>query len=295
MPQIVGETLSNIFQKAGIAADNPLLKLLLSSPELANVQVPDELVTAVDTGLLSIDAAKNNHPEIKKVYTAAAYDGMDKHLISILGSDTFDDADLAEIKNEKSTSKKYEIAISKLKAAKASAKGADKDEINRQLTAAHEAARIAKQEVETVRSEYEGKIKGIHLDSALSALISNYKTIFDELPGKAKLTAMKATLEQALQDKNAMLAVDENGNLTLSTKDGYNVFGSNQQQLTPQSFLDQSFAPILKVSGPPKPAALPGTPPPVNTTPGANTNYDYIRNSNDAAIAAFNQPSASLI
>lgn len=294
MPQIVGETLSNIFQKAGIAADNPLLKSLLSSPELANIQVPDELVTAVDTGLLSIDAAKNNHPEIKKVYTAAAYDGMDKHLISILGSDTFDEADLAEIKNEKSTSKKYEIAISKLKAAKASAKGADKEEINKQLTAAHEAARLAKLEVETVRNDYEGKIKGIHRSAAIKAVLANYKTIYDDLPGNVKIPSMEAIINQALQDKNAELSVDDNGNLVLVGKDGANVFGSNHQQLSPQSFLDQSFAPILKVSGPPKPAALPGTPLPAST-PGATTNYDYIRNSNDAAIAAFSQPSASLI
>ena len=100
----VGEVINNLAQKAGIAADNAELKTLLSSPELANVAVPDALLTSLDSGLLSIDAAKNNHPDIKKKYFADAYDGIDKQLIQLIESDTFDEADVAEIKAEKSTS-----------------------------------------------------------------------------------------------------------------------------------------------------------------------------------------------
>lgn len=294
MPQIVGETLSNIFQKAGIAADNPGLKALLSSPELAAIQVPDELVSALDNGLLSIEAAKNNHPDIKKKYFADAYDGMDKQLIALIANDTFDEADIAEIKAEKSTSKKAEMIVAKLKAAKASAKGADKEEINRQLTAAHEAARLAKAEVETVRGEYEGKIKNIKIQTALQGVFSGYKTIYDDLPIGVKKTSMEAMINNALQDKNAMLSVDDNGNLQLTGKDGSNVFGSNHVQLTPQSFLDQSFAPILKVSGPPKPAAQ-QIPPPVGTPPAESANTGFLRSVNDQVIADMAAPRVSMM
>lgn len=300
MPTPIGQVFNSLAIKAGIAVDNPALKALLASPELATINVDDELVTTIDSGLLSLEAAKNDHPEIKKVYTAKAYNGMDAHLIQILGSDTFDAADLEEIKAEKSTSKKYEIAIAKLKAAKATAKGADKDAINAQLTAAHEAARLAKEEVTTVRNEYEGKIKDIQLKAAVKAVFGNYKTIYDELPQAVRTATMEAIIMQGLQDKNAELKTDEHGNLQLVSKDGSsNVFDEKHVQLTPSSFLDKTFAPILKVSGPPKPNA-PTPRQPVNTavTPAERSqeaNSSFVKSHVDEVIANFGQTQPSMI
>lgn len=289
MPTI-GEVINNLAQKAGIANDDAKLKALLASPELATIQVDDALVTILDSGLLSIEAAKNNHPDVKKKYFADAYDGIDKQLIKLVESDTFDQADLDEIRNEKSTSKKQELIISKLKAAAKSAKGADKDEINRQLAAAHEAARIAKAEVETVKTSYEGKIKDIQKNAAIKAVFGNYKTIYDDLPANVKTATLEALINQALQDKNAVLMTDENGNLQLVSKDGStNVFGSNNVQLTPKSFLDQTFAPVLKVSGPPKPAAPPRQQPNLPTPPangGASVaSVDFVKSHADQVLA----------
>jgi hypothetical protein len=298
MPTPIGQVFNELALKAGIAADNPALKSLLASPELAAIQVPDELITGIDNGLLSLDAAKNNHPAIKSVYTAAAYDGMDKHLITLLGSDTFDQADLDEIKAEKSTSKKYELTIAKLKAAKATAKGADKEEINRQLAAAHEAAKLAKDEVNNVRNEYEGKIKDIQLKAAIKAVFGNYKTIYDELPPAVRTATMEALINQALQDKNAEFRTDEQGNLQLVSKDGSNVFGENHVQLTPPSFLDKTFAPILKVSGPIKPAAQQrqqNTVIPGKVEADAEANVSQISSHNQSVIDQLSKPSAVLI
>lgn len=297
MPTPIGQVFNDLAIKAGIAVDNPALKSLLASPELANINVPEELTTGIDNGLLSIEAAKNNHPDIKKKYFADAYDGMDKQLIALVASDTFDQADLDEIKAEKSTSKKAELIVTKLKAAKASAKGADKDEINRQLAAAHEVARLAKAEVETVKNDYEGKIKNIQLDAAIKAVFGNYKTIYDELPAAVRTATMQAIITQGLQDKNAELKTDEHGNLQLVSKDGSNVFGENHVQLTPQSFLDKTFAPILKVSGPPKPAAQQRQQP---VTPGkvdanAEANVDFVKSHADKVMADMATPSATMI
>ena len=297
MPTI-GELINNLALKAGVASDNDELKSLLASPELATVQVPDTLNSTIEKSLLSIEAAKNNHPEIKRKYTADAYNGMDAHLISILGSDTFDAADLDEIKKEISTSKKYELAIAKLKAAKANAKGVDKDAINKELEAAHAAAKAAKDEVAAVKNEYEGKIKNIHRAAAIKAVFGNYKTIYDELPADIKTATMEALINKALQDKNADLTVDDNGNLVLMSKDGSNVFGSNHVQLTPQSFLDQSFAPILKVSGPPKPNATTrpvSTPPVIPGDDKAEATIGQIRSHTDQVLADMAAPKASLM
>lgn len=298
MPTI-GEVINNLAQKAGVASDDAKLKALLASPELATLQVDDALVTSLESGLLSIDAAKNNHPEVKKKYFADAYDGIDKQLIKLVENDTFDQADLDEIRNEKSTSKKQELIITKLKAAKASAKGADKDEINRQLAAAHEAARLAKAEVETVKTSYEGRIKDIQKQAAIKAVFGNYKTIYDELPANVKAATLEALINQGLQDKNAELRTDENGNLQLVSKDGStNVFGSNNVQLTPQSFLDQTFAPILKVSGPPKPAAplrqQPGTVPPV-VNAQSEASASFVKSHVDQVLADMAMTKAPMI
>lgn len=294
---LIGELINNLAQKAGVKSDSEELKSLLASPELANVKVPEELVSTIDKGLLSIEAAKNNHPDIKKKYFADAYDGMDKQLMALVANDTFDSADIDEIAAEKSTSKKAELIVSKLKSAKASAKGADKEEINRQLAAAHEAARIAKSEVEAVKNTYEGKIKDINKKAALKAVLSNYKTIYDDLPGNVKITSMEALINNALQDKNAELNVDDNGNLLLISKDGSNVFGSNHVQLTPASFLDQSFAPILKVSGPQKPAAAQQQPniPIATQAKGSEATVSQISSHNAQVMADMATPRSSMM
>lgn len=296
---LIGEIFNNLAQKAGISADDAKLKALLASPELAAIQVDDTLATALDSGLLSIEAAKNNHPDVKKKYFADAYDGIDKQLLAAIGTDTFDQVDLEEIKAERSTSKKQELIISKLKAAAKSAKGADKDEINRQLAAAHEAARLAKAEVETVKNSYEGKIKDIQLKAAVKAIFGNYKTIYDELPPAVRTATMEAIIMQGLQDKNAELRTDEAGNLTLVSKDGSsNVFDAKHVQLTPQSFLDQTFAPILKVSGPTKPAAhTPGTLPVIPTKggEGAEANAAFLKSRNEQTLADMANAPAPMI
>lgn len=253
-----GELINNIAAKAGIATDDPKLKSLLATPELAAIQVDAELSGKLETGLISVAAAKDNHPEIRNKYYADFSDGMDKRLMKWITEDTLDAADLEEIKAEPQTAKKYELTITKLKAAKASAKGPEKEEIQKQINAAHEAARLAKAEVETVKKDYEGKIAKLQFNSAFRTVLSQYKTIHDELDPVVKISTMEALINKALQDKKATLVADEHGNLTLVGLDGNNVFGDNHVPLTPKSLMDKAFAPILKVSGPQKPASTNG-------------------------------------
>lgn len=299
MPKTIGELINDLAQKAGVATDDPKLKALLASPELATIQVDDALYSSIDSKLLSLDSAKNNHPDIAAVYNSQFYDSMDKELLKIIEDADFSTEDVSEIKAEPKTRKRYAMAIAKLKEAKGKATGADKDAINAQLTAAHEAARLAKAEVETVKNESEAKLKGLELKYAKRGVLGIYKTIYDELPVNAKMAAMEALLDNALQDKKAVLKTDEYGNLTLVSQDGTsNIFGDNHVQLTPSSFLDKTFAPILKVSGPPKPAAT--TRPPVNAavTPveqNLEANASFVKSHADKVLADFGQTPASMI
>lgn len=255
MPKAIGELISDLAVKAGMKADDESLVNLLSAPDLQKITVPDEFVAIIDRGLLNIDAAKNNHPDIKRKYHADAMDGVDKFLLTQVLDDTFDDNDVAEIKAVKSTQERIKLITAKIKEKSAAQGGKpeDKAQANAKLAELHEQIRLAKEATNTVKAEYEGKIKTIHLDAALSQLFNSYKTIYDDLPGGIKQQSLKAIIQQQLQDKNAELTVNEQGQLTLIGKDGSNVFGSDHVQLTPQSFLDKSFAPILKVSNGSKP------------------------------------------
>lgn len=293
MPKTAGEFINDLAQKAGIAADDAALKTFLAFPELANIQVPDTIVTAVDGGLLSLEAAKNNHPEIMKVYTSQVYDGMDKNLWKIIEEGDFSDEDKAKIKAEPKTRERYALAISILKAQKASAKGPDKDEINRRIAEANEAARLAKEALAAKDKEWEGKLNEIQMDAAMKAVFGEYKTVYDEMPAVAKTAAMKALVTTTLNEKKAILKTDEHGSLVLVGQDGTNIFGENNVQMTPKSLFDKTFAPILKNSGPPKPIQpiKPGTPIPKTVTVDdkVEATVEGIKSHNQQVIADMQQ------
>ena len=293
---LIGELINNLAQKAGIQSDNADLKALLSSPELAAINVPDEVATIIDKNLLSLEAAKNNHPDIRNKYAADFYDGIDRQLMNLIATDTFDQQDLDEIKAEKSTTKKQELIISKLKAAKGKAKGADKEEINKLLAEANEQARLAKLEVETVRAEKDNELKGFKKKIALNAELNNFKTIYDDLGPKAKLVALQALVDSTLQDNKANFQVDEEGNLQLLRNDNTNVFGSDNVLITPKKFLETTLAPILKVSGP-KPDANPTQrqTTTVDTSTTRDASISTIKNHNAQVLADLARPTNALI
>ena len=293
---LIGELINNLAQKAGIQSDNADLKALLSSPELAAINVPDEVATIIDKNLMSLDAAKNNHPEVRNKYWKDFHDGIDKRLIPLLENDILEPEDIEEIKNEITTGKKIELAINKLKAAKLKARPADKEEINKLLAAANEEARLAKLEAGKVKDEYENKIKNIRKDTALNAELSSYKTIYDDLPTKAKVVALKALIESTLQEKKAEFRTDQDGNLQIMHQDGTNVFGSDNVLLTHKSFLDQTLAPILKVSVSPKTdhSQIRQTNT-VDTTNKGDASISTIKNHNAQVLADLARPSNALI
>lgn len=248
MPKAIGELISDLAVKAGMKADDESLVNLLSAPDLQKITVPDELVQTIDRGLLNIDAAKNNHPDIKRKYHADAMDGIDKFLTTQILDDTFDESDVAEIKAVKSTQERIKLIAAKIKEKGATGKPEDKAEANKKVAELHEQIRLAKAATETIKNEYEGKIKDIHKKSALQQHFTKYSTIYDGLDPQVKAVSLQAMIDKHLQDNNAELSVGDNGSLVLIGKDGNNVFGSDHRQLTVESFLDKTFAPILKVS-----------------------------------------------
>lgn len=253
MPKTAADFLKELAIKAGVKIEDEKIKPLLAAPELANINIPDELITGIDNGLLSIDAAKNNHSVIKGHYFSQAYDGLDKELTRFIDENKLPDDIKNEILAEKSSTKRAVLLAGKIKELeekKASSGKGEKDSLQQQINDLNAQLRAEKDKEQGIRSEYEGKLKDVKMGYTLGALLGGYKTIYDDLDGEVKDITLKAIINKSLNADAAELTVDDSGQLILRKKDGSNFFGEDNRLLTPKSYLDKIMSrdKILKVS-----------------------------------------------
>lgn len=244
MAKKVADLLKTLATKAGANVEDEALKTALSNlpPDL---EVSDELATAIDNGLLSLSAAKNNHPEIKNHYFAQAYKGLDSELDNFLESEKLPEEILAEIKGEKSSTKRAVIVARKIKeleGKKANANKGDKDQYVQQIADLNKELREIKDKEQSIHADYKKQIQDVKMNHVLGGLLSGYKTRFDDLDAATKETVLKNIITKNLGTKQAAFALDEQGNLKLVGSDGNNVFGEDHTPLTPKKFLDKVMA-----------------------------------------------------
>lgn len=253
MPKTAAEFLKDLAIKAGVKIDDDTFKPLLAAPELANINIPDELITGIDNGLLSLDAAKNNHPLMKPHYFSMAYDGLDKEINRFMDDNKLPDEVKADILAEKSSTKRAVLLAAKIKSLeeqKANSGKGEKDTLQQQINDLNAQLRSEKDKEAGIRAEYEGKLKDVKMGYTLGSLLSGYKTIFDEHDGEVKDIALKTIINKSLNADAAEFTVDDSGQLVLRKKDGTNFFGEDNRLLTPKSYLDKIMSrdKILKVS-----------------------------------------------
>lgn len=240
MPVTASDLVKKLLAKAGVTYDGDL-----------SAEIPDEIATSLDNQLLTIQAATNNHPQVKKVYFAQAYNGLDAEIENLATEFGLDETVLGELKAEQSSTKRAVALARKIKELESKKVGADQGKTNTlqaQITQLHSELAEEKKKQIDLQKKYEGQIKSIHIQSKLDNLLGGYKTVYDELPADAKQAAVNSLISKALQDSDAEFTFDEKGNLSVIKKDGTNLFGDNHTQLTPTSFIDKSLSKILKVS-----------------------------------------------
>lgn len=269
MPVSALDLVKKLMAKAGVTFDGEL-----------TADVPDEVATALDNQLLTIAAATNNHPAVKKVYFAQALNGLDAELNDARTEFGLDDSVWAEIEKAGGSTKRAVALARKIKelSAKAPVDEGKAAQLNAQIIDLNSklAAEIKKQG--ELKTEYDGKLKQIQIKQKLESMLSSHKTVYDELPAEAKNAAIEALINKSLQDSDADFTFDEKGNLSLVKKDGTNLFGDNHTLVTPQTFIDKTLSKILKVSG----AATNGAT--IQTTPAAS--IPGQQNSSNAALKA---------
>lgn len=241
MPVKTNEFIKSLIQKAGVTYEGEI-----------GDELPDELATELDNSLLTLEAATNNHPKVRKIYFAQAYNGLDKELKELYKEFGLDQETTSEIEYEKSSTQRAIKLIRKIK--ELSEKKDETPDAGKAAKLANEIAELHRQlkteqeNVSTIKKEYDKKIKDIHVQSKLDFILNGYKTVYDDLPLDAKHAAVNSLLSKALQDSDAEFTFDEKGNLSIVKKDGSNLFGDNHTQLNPQSFIDKTLSKILKVN-----------------------------------------------
>lgn len=244
--------LKNLVVKAGGNPEDEAVRAALGTIG-TELEMPDDLVTTIDNGLLSIATAKNNHPEIKNHYFGLAYNGLDSELDRLLTDENVPDDVAAEIKAEKSSTKRAVLLARKIKeleGKKATAGKGEKEQLAQQIVELNNQLRTEKDSINGIKQDYEKKLKEKDKSYALRALLGGYKTIHDDLDPETKAIILDAIIKKNLATKKAELTVDDNGQLALVGEGGTNIFSDDNRLLTPKSFLDKVMADekILKVS-----------------------------------------------
>lgn len=240
MPVSASDLLKKLFAKAGIQYDGDL-----------TADIPDDIAASLDNGLLTLQAATNNHPQVKKVYFAQAFDGLDAELNSLISEMGIPDEVKAEIEKAGGTTKRAAALVRKIKELSSKDQPADKTkaaELQAEINKLHGQLNAELAAKDQIKQEYADKLKAIQIQTKLSGMLGNYKTVFDDLDPAAKEAGINAIITKALQDSDADFTFDDKGNLSLMKKDGTNLFGENHTLVTPQSFIDKSLSKILKVT-----------------------------------------------
>lgn len=231
----LGDFLNTMAAKIGAQQDQSLIDLL-SSSELANREIADELAQRFDTGLMSLEGAKNNREVLNHL----------KPIILKAADDKF--AVLAEkwgigneMQSEPSTYKKIDVLETKLaalleeqkaKVAKASGNSTENEQkLTKQIGELQ--AQIAK-----VTAEKDAEIAAFKKNAekqALEYLVNtelNGKRYANQDLGDTNVTIARTLIDKALQEQKALL-INENGQLKLKQADN------------PQlDFVDSGFKPV---------------------------------------------------
>jgi hypothetical protein len=250
----IGQLLQHLASKAGVAKDDQNLINALSSSELSKITIHSDLVRSLDENLLSIEAAKDNHPEISGIYKAQALNQLDKRVLAIAEDLGLDDDEIAELRKPTSSYKKLEVVIGKLKdSKKAEPNKADKDALQVQINGLLEELK-SKELLSTTENNFNSKLTAEKIGFELKSKLAGKKTIFDTLDSNIRYKSLMSVIDNALQDKDAEMSFDEKGNLQILKKDGTRLLGANHTQISIDDLVDSTLAhnKILQVAEPPK-------------------------------------------
>lgn len=240
----LSEFIKSLIVKAGGNAEDEKIKTALAAVD-ANAELGEEIATTIDRGLISLESAKNNHPDIKKHYTALALNGLDTELERLMEDEKLGDDIVAELKAEKSSTKRAAMLTKKIKELEASKVNSGKEAtkaLNEQITELNNKLRAEKDSINGIKTEYEAKLRSKDMHYAKRDLMAGYKTIHDGLDAETRNIIINAIIDKNMKSRGLQWELDGNGNFVIQTKEGNNAFTEDNRQMTPKIFLDKVMA-----------------------------------------------------
>ncbi len=227
--------------KAGIDVASETNKVFFDAAGALTVEIPDDLAKGIDNKFITLEAAKNNHPDIKGYYQKQTLDTIDKTNTESLKELGVPQDVIDQILAEQSTFKRSPLAfkiIKDLEIKKAQASKPDQAAWQKQIDDLQAALRFEKDTTTRTIAEKAEFEKTMRKQYRLNSMFANSKTIYDNLDPEEKYSTLEVIINRQLQDHNAKLDLDDSGNLILRKKDGSNFFGENNQAVNPQQFID---------------------------------------------------------
>lgn len=242
----LGQLIQHLATKAGIDTNDKNLINLLSNSELTKITLHSDFVKSLDESLLSVEAATDNHPVIGAKYKAQALNAFDKKMEAIINGSDLDDEIKTELLGTQSSFKRFEALNAKLAehfTAKANTKGDKKDDVlQKQIDDLQKELKTSKELLVAKETEHKSGIDAVRTEYLFKSKLSGKKTVLDQLPEAVRFSSINNLITQALQDKDAKVVYDEQGNAMLIKSDGSKLYGANHTQITLDDLIDTTLA-----------------------------------------------------
>lgn len=223
MSKKFGDLLSDLLQKAGLDHTDKQFSELLS----IQAEVSREVADSFD-GLMSIDAAKNN-TTIKNYFYAMAYSGSDRKMLDLAEKFGFPDDQKLQLKEEKSSGKKYDLfgrfledKVADLeKEYKAAQRSGNTDEMKSakdEIAKLNESLRSKDDEIRNVSSSKDQALKDYILNAKIESAFSNISWSENYKP-EIRGDLSKIALNKELDKIGAKIVLNENNEPRLVKKD----------------------------------------------------------------------------
>jgi hypothetical protein len=258
-------------QAERVGFDPEKLKELVSNPAL-QIEVPNEFVNAMNTGLLTVKEAKING-EIKKHFTGIALSSMDTTIAEMMDEYQLTDDVKGTIKGEESTYSKIKLftkALADLKDQHASAAGGDKKKLVDQINDMNGQISALKTQMATELSATENKWLNKFMDTSITSHFEKYDYAMEHVPGNIQAMTARQLMEQKLAEKGGKIKYNDGKIALVSATDDALPFTIDNKPVEFNAFADSIVFDnkLAKVKG--APATPPPNTPPINN--GANPN-----------------------
>lgn len=248
----VTDFFKNFATQGGLTADNKDLQYFLSNPAIADVELSDDMIAAVQTAYFN--QAKIS-PDIKKHFTAQALNGLDNKIHTIVDELEFDDVTKTMLKSEKNSFAKVEQLMANLKnlyekqasATSSTAKGEVQKKIDEMTAKINEmSAAIAAKEKEKqdAINQLTSQFNGERLNDKLNSILSNIEYADSPFPKDVVVSNALALLQKELGTKGGKFKF-ENGDIVLVNANDETLplqDSKTFQKIEPQQFINGVIA-----------------------------------------------------